>query len=88
MHFDILYGRLALVFEDGAGFISHYCLMDRTACDVDMIGAETRKAQKAHRGEITQATKPCLTICDRTRKVLKMITLISDRVPQIGIFAA
>lgn len=52
----IQYGRLALVFEDGAGFISHYCLMDRTACDVDTIVAETRKAQKAHRGEITQAS--------------------------------
>lgn len=52
----IQYGRLALVFEDGAGFISHYCLMDRTVCDADVIVAETRKAQKAHRGEITQAS--------------------------------
>jgi len=49
----IQYGRLALVFEDGAGFISHYCLMDRTACDVDVIMADTRKAQKASRGKIT-----------------------------------
>ena len=52
----IQYGRLALVFEDGAGFISHYCLMDRTAGDADVIVAETRKAQKAHHGEITQAS--------------------------------
>ena len=52
----IQYGRLALVFEDGAGFISHYCMMDRTACDADVIVDETRKAQKAHRGEIMQAS--------------------------------
>jgi len=52
----IQYGRLALVFEDGAGFISHYCMMDRTACDADVIVAETRKAQKSHRGEITRAS--------------------------------
>jgi len=52
----IQYGRLALVFEDGAGFISHYCLMDRSAGDADVILAETRKAQKAHGGEIKQAS--------------------------------
>lgn len=52
----IQYGRLALVFEDGAGFISHYCMMDRTACDADVIVGEARKAQKAHRGEIMQAS--------------------------------
>ena len=52
----IQYGRLALVFEDGAGFFSHYSMMDRTACDADVIVAETRKAQKSHRGEITRAS--------------------------------
>ncbi len=52
----IQYGRLALVFEDGAGFISHYCMMDRSDCDADVIVAETRKAQQAHRGEITRAS--------------------------------
>ena len=52
----IQYGRLALAFEDGAGFISHYCMMDRTAFDADVIVAETRKAQKSHRGEITRAS--------------------------------
>lgn len=52
----IQYGRLALVFEDGAGFISHYHLMDRTASDADVVVGETRKAQKAHRGEIEKAS--------------------------------
>lgn len=52
----IQYGRLALVFEDGAGFISHYCLMDRAVCDADVIVAETRKAQQAHHGKIRQAS--------------------------------
>lgn len=52
----IQYGRLALVFEDGAGFISHFCVMDRAVCDADVIVAETRKAQQVHRGEITQAS--------------------------------
>ena len=52
----IQYGRLALVFEDGAGFISHYHLMDRNASDADVIVDETRKAQKAHGGAIQSAS--------------------------------
>lgn len=35
------FGRLCLVFEDGIGFISHYCLMDRDATDADVIVEET-----------------------------------------------
>lgn len=36
------FGRLLLVFEDGAGFISHYHLMDRDAQDSDVIVEQTR----------------------------------------------
>jgi len=31
--------------------------------------------------QIAQATKLCLAICDRARKLMKMISLISDHVP-------
>jgi hypothetical protein len=50
------FGRLVLLFEDGAGFISHYHLMDREAGDADVIVEETRKAQKKHKGRIRTAS--------------------------------
>lgn len=52
----IQFGRLFLVFEDAAGFISHYHLMDRTAQDVDVIVEQTKIAQKKHGGEIETAS--------------------------------
>lgn len=50
------FGRLLLVFEDGAGFISHYHLMDRDAQDSDVVVDETRKAQQKHGGAIETAS--------------------------------
>jgi hypothetical protein len=50
------FGRLVLVFEDGAGFISHYHLMDRETGDADVLVEETRKAQKKHKGRIQTAS--------------------------------
>jgi IS5 family transposase len=50
------FGRMVLVFEDAAGFISHYHLMDRDAQDADVIVEQTRAAQKLHRGEIERAS--------------------------------
>jgi hypothetical protein len=46
------FGRLVLVFEDGAGFISHYHLMERNAQDAEVIVEQTREAQKKHHGKI------------------------------------
>ena len=50
------FGRLVLVFEDGAGFISHYHLMDRDALDAEVIVEQTRNAQKKHQGRIETAS--------------------------------
>lgn len=50
------YGRLVLVFEDGAGFISHYHLLDRTANDSEVAVEQTKKAQAKHKGEIKRAS--------------------------------
>lgn len=50
------FGRLVLVFEDGAGFISHYHLMDREATDAEVIVKETRSTQKKHQGRIETAS--------------------------------
>lgn len=50
------FGRLVLVFEDAAGFISHYHLMDREAQDADVIVEQTRQAQRLHRGAIEMAS--------------------------------
>ena len=53
---EIQLGRLVLIFEDGAGFISHYALMARDQGDKDVVVAETRKAQKRHGGRIRRAS--------------------------------
>jgi len=50
------FGRLLLVFEDKIGFISHYHLMGRDDEDKDVIVAQTRQAQKVHKGEIEKAS--------------------------------
>lgn len=50
------FGRLALVFEDAAGFISHYHMMPREALDSDVIVEQTRDVQKLHKGEIKSAS--------------------------------
>ena len=50
------FGRQVLVFEDGAGFISHYHLMDRELGDADVIVEQTREAQKKHQGKIQSAS--------------------------------
>jgi hypothetical protein len=50
------FGRQLLVFEDGAGFISHYHLMDRELADADVVVEQTRKAQQKHRGRIQSAS--------------------------------
>lgn len=50
------FGRLVLVFEDAAGFISHYHLMDRQAQDKDIIVGQTEIVQQLHGGEIQDAS--------------------------------
>jgi hypothetical protein len=50
------FGRQVLVFEDGAGFISHYHLMDRELADADVIVDQTRVAQTKHQGMIQTAS--------------------------------
>jgi transposase, IS5 family len=46
------YGRLVLVYEDGAGFISHYHLMDRNARDQEVAVEQTQVAQAKYCGQI------------------------------------
>ena len=50
------FGRLLLVFEDGAGFISHYHLLSREQNDADVAVEQTRAAQQKHRGQIVSAS--------------------------------
>jgi IS5 family transposase len=50
------FGRLALIFEDGAGFISHYHLMARDATDKSVVCEQTRVAQERHGGQIQDAS--------------------------------
>ena len=50
------YGRLALVYEDGAGFISHYHLPSRDEGDRDLVLEQTTVANRKHAGEIQTAS--------------------------------
>lgn len=53
---EMQFGRLVLIFEDGAGFVSHYRVLPRDQGDKDVLVQETRKAQKRHRGRIRRAS--------------------------------
>lgn len=50
------FGRLALIYEDGAGFISHYYLMARDETDESVACEQTRLAQQRHHGAIEEAS--------------------------------
>ncbi len=52
----VQFGRLVLIYEDGAGFISHYHILPRDKSDRDVVLAQTRKAQKRHQGKIRRAS--------------------------------
>jgi transposase, IS5 family len=52
----IQFGRLVLIYEDGAGFVSHYHILPRECGDRDVAVEETRKAQKRHHGKIRRAS--------------------------------
>ena len=52
----IQYGRLVLVFEDGAGFITEHEVMPRDAQDQDVIIPRTRKLQARLNDEIEKAS--------------------------------
>ena len=70
------YGRLVLVYEDGAGFISHYHLMDRTAKDQDVVVEQSRLAQQKHGGRIETASFDRGFHSDANEKMLS--TIVDD----------
>lgn len=50
------FGRLVLLYEDGAGFITHYYLLPRDQSDRDVVVQQTREAQRRHQGLIRRAS--------------------------------
>lgn len=52
----VQFGRQALIYEDGAGFISHAYLMPRDADDRSVVIPQTRILQKRLEGRIRQAS--------------------------------
>ena len=52
----IQFGRLVLVFEDGAGFITHHHILPRDKGDRNVVVEQTRTAQKRHRGKIRRGS--------------------------------
>ncbi len=52
----VQFGRLALVYEDGAGFITHLHLLPRDATDRDVVVEQTRIVQERLGGRIQRAS--------------------------------
>lgn len=52
----IQFGRLVLIFEDGAGFITHHQVMPRDAQDQDVIVGATRQLQDRLNNQIEEAS--------------------------------
>jgi hypothetical protein len=50
------FGRLVMIYEDTAGFISHYDLMGRSELDAEVVVEQTKIAQGKHGGEIEDAS--------------------------------
>jgi len=50
------FGRLVMVYEDAAGFISHYFMLPRDAQDADVVVQQTRIVQDRHNNEIEEAS--------------------------------
>ncbi len=50
------FGRLVMLYEDGAGFISHYYLMGRNELDAQVVVEQTKITQRKHGGEIEDAS--------------------------------
>jgi hypothetical protein len=50
------FGRLVMVYEDAAGFISHYFVPSRDAQDTEIVVEQTRIAQDRHHGQIKDAS--------------------------------
>ena len=52
----VQFGRLALVYEDGAGFVTHHYLLPRECGDEDVVVEQTRLVQARLGGAIEQAS--------------------------------
>jgi hypothetical protein len=52
----VQFGRQVLIYEDGAGFITHAYLLPREADDRDVIVEQTRAVQKRLQGRIRRAS--------------------------------
>jgi hypothetical protein len=50
------FGRLIMIYEDGAGFITHHHLLPRDAQDSDVVVEQTRQLQERLGGRIQSAS--------------------------------
>jgi len=52
----VQFGRQVLIYEDGAGFVTHAYLMPRDADDRDVVVKQTHIVQKRHQGRIRRGS--------------------------------
>jgi hypothetical protein len=50
------FGRLTMIYEDGAGFITHYYILPRDKGDRDVVVEQTRTVQERHKGKIRRGS--------------------------------
>jgi hypothetical protein len=55
----VQFGRLVLIYEDAAGFITHHHVLPRDAHDRDVIVEQTRIVQERLSGQIEEASFDC-----------------------------
>jgi len=55
----IQFGRLVMIYEDGAGFITHHHLLSRDAQDADVVVEQTQTVQDRLGGRIEEASFDC-----------------------------
>jgi IS5 family transposase len=67
------FGRLVMVYEDAAGFISHYLTLPRDAQDADVVVEQTRVVQDRHNGQIEEASFDRGFFSEENEKQLKEI---------------
>jgi hypothetical protein len=52
----VQFGRLVMVYEDAAGFITHHCVLRRDAQDRDVVAEQTRIVQERLDGGVEEAS--------------------------------
>jgi len=78
----VQFGRLALVYEDAAGYIVHHHLMARDACDSEVAVAQTQTMQQRLEGRVKSISFDCgFHSPENQRELAKIVENLSLPMP-------